>query len=50
MANPFVIQLPNRPGALADPSEILAARAVSLSSTTNLNWAWSPHRPMNRWP
>ena len=30
MANQFVIQLPNRPGALADLSEILATRGVDL--------------------
>ena len=30
MANQFVIQLPNRPGALADLSEILGARGVDL--------------------
>ncbi len=30
MANQFVIQLPNRPGSLADLSEILGARGVDL--------------------
>ena len=30
MANQFVIALPNRPGALADLSETLAARGVDL--------------------
>jgi len=30
MANQFVIELPNRPGALADLSETLAARGVDL--------------------
>ncbi|HEY4945777.1 MAG TPA: ACT domain-containing protein [Candidatus Limnocylindrales bacterium] len=30
VANQFVIQLPNRPGALADLSEILGARGVDL--------------------
>ena len=27
-----------------------ATRALATSSTTNVNWAWSPQRPMNRWP
>jgi hypothetical protein len=30
MAKQFVVQLPNRPGALADLSEMLAARGVDL--------------------
>ena len=40
---------PRQP-AWTELSPSSAARAASMSSTTKLNWAWSPQRPMKRCP